>query len=395
MNEKMNFLQQNAPCYLYEEKLIKERCRALLDAMPEADFLYSVKANPFAPVLKTVAAQGFGADAASANEVLLAQRAGIPDEKIYYSAPGKTSRDIQKAWGKCTIIADSLSELDRLERCAAAKNDRIAVGVRVNPNFSMGGAAAVSGKFGIDEEQLITANLCFQHLKITGIHVHLCSQILDADMLCEYYRSCYLLAERMNELNGVEIRFINFGSGIGTVYDSAAEKPLALEKLGQALRELRAKNNGGLQARFILETGRFVVCSAGTYYTRIVDRKISCGKTYIVVQNAMNGFFRPAIAELLRQNVGSFPSNGQEPLYTCGGQSEFRIPGRDGNYETVDIVGNLCTALDVMARDIALPHADIGDILAVSNAGSYGCTLTPLLFSGQEQPKEFLWTEGE
>ena len=79
----MNFLQQNAPCYLYEEKLIKERCRALLDAMPEADFLYSVKANPFAPVLKTVAAQGFGADAASANEVLLAQRAGIPQEKSY------------------------------------------------------------------------------------------------------------------------------------------------------------------------------------------------------------------------------------------------------------------------------------------------------------------------
>ena len=395
MNEKMNFLQQNAPCYLYEEKLIKERCRALLDAMPEADFLYSVKANPFAPVLKTVAAQGFGADAASANEVLLAQRAGIPHEKIYYSAPGKTSRDIQKAWGKCTIIADSLSELDRLERCAAAKNERIAVGVRVNPNFSMGGAAAVPGKFGIDEEQLITANLCFQHLKITGIHVHLCSQILDADTLCEYYRGCYLLAERMNKLNGVEIRFINFGSGIGTVYDSAAEKPLALEKLGQALRELRAKNKGGLQARFILETGRFVVCSAGTYYTRIVDRKISCGKTYLVVQNAMNGFFRPAVAELLRQNVGKFPSSGQEPLYTCGGQSEFRIPGRDGNYETVDIVGNLCTALDVMARDIALPHADIGDILAVSNAGSYGCTLTPLLFSGQEQPKEFLWTEGE
>ena len=61
----------------------------------------------------------------------------------------------------------------------------------------------------------------------------------------------------------------------------------------------------------------------------------------------------------------------------------------------MDIVGNLCTALDVMARDITLPHADIGDILAVSNAGSYGYTLTPLLFSRQEQPKEFLWTEGE
>lgn len=389
----MRFLQQNAPCYLYEEALIKERCRALSEAMPEVDFLYSVKANPFMPVLKTIAAQGFGADAASANEVLLAQQAGIPGDRIYYSAPGKTLQDMQKVWGKCTIIADSLSELDRLEQCAAAKKEQAAVGIRVNPNFSMNDTAAVSSKFGIDEEQLKAANLCFPHLKITGIHVHLRSQILDADLLCGYYQNCYMLAERMSGLNGVDIQFINFGSGIGTVYDSADEKPLALEKIGRTLQTLSAKNRNDLRAKFILETGRFVVCNAGTYYTRIIDRKVSCGKTYLVVQNAMNGFLRPAIAELLRQNVGAFPGNGQEPLYTCGSQSEFRILGRDGDCETVDIVGNLCTALDVMARDITLSHAEIGDILAVSNAGSYGCTLTPLLFSGQEQPKEFLWTE--
>lgn len=389
----MKFLQQNAPCYLYEEALIKERCRALSEAMPEVDFLYSVKANPFMPVLKTIAAQGFGADAASANEVLLAQQAGIPGDRIYYSAPGKTLQDMQKVWGKCTIIADSLSELDRLEQCAAAKKEQAAVGIRVNPNFSMNDTAAVSSKFGIDEEQLKAANLCFPHLKIIGIHVHLRSQILDADLLCGYYQNCYMLAERMSGLNGVDIQFINFGSGIGTVYDSADEKPLALEKIGRTLQTLSAKNRNDLRAKFILETGRFVVCNAGTYYTRIIDRKVSCGKTYLVVQNAMNGFLRPAIAELLRQNVGAFPGNGQEPLYTCGSQSEFRILGRDGDCETVDIVGNLCTALDVMARDITLSHAEIGDILAVSNAGSYGCTLTPLLFSGQEQPKEFLWTE--
>ena len=109
----------------------------------------------------------------------------------------------------------------------------------------------------------------------------------------------------------------------------------------------------------------------------------------------MNGFLRPAIAELLRQNVGAFPSNGQEPLYTTGTQCEYRILNRTDTAEVVDIVGNLCTALDVIAKDVALPHAEIGDIVAISNAGSYGMTLTPLLFSSQEPPKEFLWTEGE
>lgn len=393
MNDKMKFLRENVPCYLYEENIIKKHCYALLDAIPEVDFLYSVKTNPFMPVLKTVAAQGFGADAASVKEVQMAGQAGISSDKIYYSAPGKTIQDLEKIWDKCTIIADSLSELHCLEQCGENKNEQVNIGVRVNPNFTMNGNSAVSSKFGIDEDQLVADALRFPHLKITGIHVHLRSQILDADMLCKYYHNCYMLAERINELPGVEIQFINFGSGIGTVYDAAKEKPLALKKLGQALQTLEVKNYNSLRAKFILETGRFVVCNAGTYYTRIVDRKISCGKTYLVVQNAMNGFMRPAIAELLRQNIGMFPKNGQEPLYTTGTQSEFCILGRNKNHETVDIVGNLCTALDVIAKDISLPHAEIGDILAVSNAGSYGYTLTPLLFSSQESPKEFLWIE--
>ena len=99
MKDKMCFVQQNAPCYLYEEALIKERCHALLAAMPEVDFLYSVKTNPFMPVLKTVAAQGLGADAASANEVLLAEQSGIPSDRIYYSAPGKTAKSILVSCG--------------------------------------------------------------------------------------------------------------------------------------------------------------------------------------------------------------------------------------------------------------------------------------------------------
>lgn len=391
MKDKMTWIQQNAPCYLYEKDSIIENCHALLDAIPDVQFLYSIKTNPFASLLKTIALQGFGADAASANEVWLAQKAGISSDKIYYSAPGKTMADIEKIWGQCAIIADSLSELQRLEKCAKHKNESVQVGVRINPNFSMTDSFPVSSKFGIDENQLMTTNLCFPHLKITGIHVHLRSQILDTDTLCRYYHNCYSLAERINQLAGVEIQWINFGSGMGTVYDASKEKPLPLHTLGHTWQALQAKNNNSLRAKFILETGRFVVCHAGTYYTRIVDRKISCGKTYLVVQNGMNGFMRPAIAELLRQNVGTFPPNGQEPFYTTAAQCQFRILGREENDETVDIVGNLCTALDVMAKDITLPHAEIGDILMVSNAGSYGCTLTPLLFSSQEPPKEILW----
>lgn len=389
--EKLIFIQQNAPCYLYDNQQIIEQCRILQSVMPEEIFLYSIKTNPFAPVVQSIAQQGFGADAASANEVLRAEQAGIPPELIFYSAPGKTEQDIEKAWGKCTIIADSFYELELLERYAANKNAHISIGVRVNPGFSIDSKEAVPSKFGIDETQLTASALSFPHLKISGIHIHLRSQILDTDLLCAYYRNCYTLAERINELPCVDISFINFGSGIGTVYDETSEKPLVLEKLGQTMRELHQRNSQCMNAKFILETGRFVVCSAGTYYTKIVDRKVSCGKIFLVVQNAMNGFMRPAIAELLRQNLGDFPVNGQEPLYTSKTQSAFHILEKDADFEKVEVVGNLCTSLDVMATDVILPHAEVGDILEVTNAGSYGCTLTPQLFSSQEPVIEFLW----
>lgn len=390
---KLSFLQENAPCYLYNRNRIIQQCQELQSAIPQAMFLYSIKTNPFALVVETIAAQGFGADAASANEVLRAARAGIAAEQIYYSAPGKTEQDIAKTIQKCILIADSVSELNRINQYCARQNISINVGVRVNPRFSMGSMDAASSKFGIDEELLEESCLIFEHLKITGIHVHLRSQVLDTEMLCDYYKRCFALAERMNRIPGVDISFINFGSGIGTVYDVETETPLALEKINQTLLKLHQSSEFGMHTKFILETGRFIVCQAGSYYTRIVDRKKSRGKTYLIVQNGLNGFLRPAIAELLRQNLGEFPTNGQEPLYTSGTQTKFHILGRDGQEETVDIVGNLCTSLDVMAKNITLPHAESGDILEVTNAGSYAFTLTPQLFGGQDAPKEYLWID--
>ena len=389
--EKLSFIQKNAPCYLYERRQITDNCQLLKAAMPGSTLLYSIKANPFLPVVKTIAAQGFGADAASANEVLLAHEAGIPAELIFYSAPGKTAQDIEITWGKCTVIADSFSELKLLEDSAAKRNEHIHVGLRVNPGFSMDGADALPSKFGIDEEQLTSSELNLPHLDFSGIHVHLRSQILNADTLCAYYKNCYRLAERISTALGSKISFINFGSGIGTVYDAVHEKKLDLEKIKNALQELQELNEQKLKAKFIFETGRFPVCNAGSYYTKVIDRKVSRGKTFLIVQNALNGFIRPSIAELLRQNVGAFPSGGQEPLYTSGTQCSFRILGNDSDLEKVDVVGNLCTSLDVLVKDIMLPHAEVGDILEVTNAGSYGYTLTPQLFSGHNPVKELLW----
>ena len=393
--EKIKILKKNAPCYVYDKTQIVARCRELKRVMPpEIKLLYSVKANPFVPVVKTIISEGFGADAASAGEVLLvADVCGLSHDRIFFSAPGKSEEDISEAWKKCVFIADSFSELKKLDSFAAKGGIRLAVGIRVNPTFSMDDNSAVSSKFGIDEELLIQNTMRFSHLEIAGIHTHLQSQILNVQKLSMYYQNCYALAERLQGVSGIGLRFINFGSGLGTVYDPEKDHAPELSILGQTMQELVLQNKKRLQAELYLETGRFLTCNAGTYYTCVVDRKESRGKTYLIVQNAMNGFLRPTVAELLRQNAGEFPQRGQEPLYTSGSACRISVVGRQGNTETVDVVGNLCTALDVMARGIRLPRAEIGDILAVSNAGSYGYSLSLQLFSTQKKPGQYLWEE--
>lgn len=225
------------------------------------------------------------------------------------------------------------------------------------------------------------------------IHIHIKSQILDYKTLGVYYHNCFRLAQQIGSLENAKIEFINFGSGIGTIYDTAQDQPVNLEKLADVVSKIVNENSAGLNAKLYIETGRFVVCNAGTYYTKIIDIKVSQGKKFLIVQNGLNGFMRPAIANLLQKNTGEIEIPGQEPLYTCRHEFALSVLNHAHSQERVTVVGNLCTALDILDEDVELNAAQIGDVIAVSNAGSYAYTLSPLLFSSHASPGEFLQAE--
>lgn len=151
---KQQFIKENAPCYIYDEKMINEQCQKLKAILSAFHFLYSIKTNPFDRVIQCIADQGFGADAASANEVLIAARNGIQPEQIFYSTPGKTEKDIALCYGKCIMIADSFTEIERMNAQAMHNDDVLKIGIRINPRFSMENGPGAASKFGIDEEQM-------------------------------------------------------------------------------------------------------------------------------------------------------------------------------------------------------------------------------------------------
>lgn len=383
--------------YLYDENQIIAYTGRLKQYFPNVEFLYSLKCNSNPLVVRSVFSQGLGADAASLGEVLIAGGAGLSKDKIYYSAPGKTLYDLEQAIGKSTVIADSIEEIKRIQAIAVKLDACIEIGVRINPDFSFCGSGGHPSKFGIDEKQLyeFLEESALKHVKITGIHVHLKSQELNAGVLAGYYENMIRLAQRFQLVNKCKLKYVNMGSGMGIPY-SETDEPIDMEFLGNTVsKHLEAFRSSNPDTKILIEVGRYAVGKSGMYITKVLDRKISYGKVYLILKNTLNGFARPSLAKLVcKYSPDDFPE-ASEPLFTC--RDAFAIttlPGHERPQEKVTLVGNLCTAADVIAEDIMMPRLTCGDVVIISNAGSYAAVLSPFQFSAQEKPAELFLTKG-
>lgn len=388
----LSLARTHAPCYIYEYEKLRAQAETLHTVFPDFDFLFSVKANPYPPVLKALHSFGIGADAASAQEVLLAEKCGMPRENIYFSAAGKSDRALLTAWDHGYIIADSLGEVERIGALAASKGETRAIGVRLNPDFSIDGGKGHASKFGIDETDLPRLKALLRTIPVTveGLHIHLKSQNLDADILGRYYQNCWELAKRVKEELACELKYVNFGGGVGIAYDLSVESPLDFARLRCYTDAIAAENAAGMNARLLIESGRFLTGQMGHYFLQVVDKKVSCGKTYVIVENCMNGLQKPAIAAMLRHAVGDGMLAPQEPMFTAEYAFPITAYGDGSRTETVDIVGNLCCAQDVLKENFTGPALSVGDLIEVGNAGSYACTLTAQRFSSHLPPSELL-----
>ena len=389
----------NRPFYLYDETVMARQADALLGGFPGFDFLYSVKTNPLPLIVKYVVSRGFGADAASPAEVETALAAGAKPANIYYSTPGKTRDDLERSLDKCLIIADSLNELAVLNQIAEERKIEVTAGLRLNPDFVMGGGAGAPNRFGVDEEIVLARTDFFRglkHLKINGLHIHLRSQVLDDAVLAGYYENIFELTLKLQAALNWNLEYLNFGGGLGIPYSTANDSPLNLTRLGSECSQMLAKYQDRLKVRRLIETGRFIIGQAGTYATEVVDIKESRGIKYLVVRNNINGFLRPSVAELL-VSAGADPAGRSlEPFFTARDAFDFNLigPADDAPQEKVTIVGNLCAATDVMVSNIMLPKAEIGHLVTVSKAGSYSYSLSPLIFSSHLPPAQ-LYLDGQ
>jgi diaminopimelate decarboxylase len=344
-------------------------CAALTGAYKELDralddfphrICYAVKANSNLAVLRAFAGLGSCFDIVSGGELFRLRSVGVRGERIVFSGVGKTREEIREAMRARILLfnVESEEELEVLASEAARAKRAAPAAIRVNPDIEAGGHPHIATghhrhKFGIDWTE--AQRLYLRHrdslwIEWRGISAHIGSQIAKAE---PFRRASERLAKYFAELRGqgIKLHFLDVGGGIGIRYTK--EKPLAFAEYARALRRsLRAvlRESG---AELLVEPGRSLVGNAGVLLTRVLYKKRSRGKTFVIVDAAMNDLIRPAL-------YGA--AHCITPVKRAAG----------ARMERVDIVGPVCESGDFFLHDWPMPEVEAGDLLAIWSAGAYG-----------------------
>jgi diaminopimelate decarboxylase len=372
------------PFYAHDRGLLRKRVAQLRAVLPAAVKLhYAMKANPMPAVVGLMAGLVDGIDVASAGELKVALDAGANPAEVSFAGPGKREAELRQAVASRVLInVESLREVTLLSEISQQLGLPARVAVRVNPDFELKGSGMKMGggpkQFGVDVEVVpeILQRIQAGGLVFEGFHLFAGSQNLRPESICEAQQKSYALALRLAELCPQPVRFLNLGGGFGIPY-FPGEQRLDLTSIADNLAALAERAKSELpEAHLVIELGRYFVGEAGVYVTRIIDRKVSRGQVFLVTDGGLNHHLSASgnFGQVVRKNY---------PV-TIGNKADA------AQREVVSVVGPLCTPLDLLADRMALPCADVGDLVVIFQSGAYGASASPQAFLGHPPCVEVL-----
>jgi diaminopimelate decarboxylase len=350
------------PAYVYSARFIRSQYATLdraLDGVPHR-LHYSVKANSNLAVLALLRSMGAGVDIVSGGELHRALRAGFTGRDVVFSGVGKTSPEMREALaaGVRLFNAESEGELERLNAVAASLGLVAPVALRVNPEVTVDTPHPYTRtgekgmKFGIPSDRaegVGYAAIAMRNIRLTGLDMHIGSQVAEVEPYLLGIQRLLELRERLAGA-GADIRTLDIGGGLAVPYQS--ESPMDVEAFASAI--VRLVGPTGLE--LLVEPGRFLVGNAGVLLTRVIDRKHSGGKEFIITDAGMNDLLRPSHYDAYHHI---------EPV---GDEPRTRI--------VADVVGPVCESGDFLALDRTIGDVRPGALMAVLSAGAYGFVMS-------------------
>lgn len=380
----------SSPLFIYSREILNQKMSELRRAMPASLAIhYAMKANSYKPVLEHMRDIVDGFDLASGGEMDLALAAGVKAENMSFAGPGKRDSELEKAIiAGVTLNVESPTEAERMIAIADRLGIKAKAALRVNPSFDLKGSGMKMGggakQFGMDEDLIAPTarKIIDSGNDWRGFHIYAGSQSLNADAIMETQAQTFDLAARLANEIGKKPPKINLGGGFGIPY-FPKEAPLDIAAIGKALDHQLSHLPAILSdTKFCIELGRYLVGEAGLYATKVVDKKISHGETFLVVDGGLHHQLAASgnFGTVIRRNYPIAVARAFKP---------------DGQYDEdkdslVSVVGCLCTPLDILGDKVLLPEIEVGEAIILFCAGAYGASASPVNFLGHGQAIEIL-----
>jgi diaminopimelate decarboxylase len=353
------------PFYCYSTATLDRHYRVLLQAFAglDATIYYAIKANSNQAVIATLARLGAGMDVVSEGELRRAREAGVPADRIIFAGVGKTRAEMAYALneGILAFNVESEAEIEVLSEVARELGRTARIALRVNPDVDAKTHAKIStgkaeNKFGVaydDARRLYSKAAKLQGLEVTGIHMHIGSQVTDL----QPFRDAFTLMRGLvGELraDGHKLEHLDLGGGLGVPYLSGNDIPPTPSEYAAVVRETL----GDLGLKIALEPGRMIVANAGILVSRVIYSKEGRDKTFAIVDAAMNDLVRPTLYE------------AEHEIWPVSEEAGRKAPIQQ------DVVGPVCETGDYLALDRTLPLLEAGDLIAFMTAGAYGAAMS-------------------
>ena len=377
------------PLYVTDENTLKANFRNYKSTFSSTttitDIYYAVKANGNLALLKILASEGAGADVFSPGELELTKLAGILAEKILFNGNSKSDDDLRTAVESgVRVSVDSVDELRALSAVATELGKEVEIAIRVNPDVSPDVHAKLAtglkeSKFGIPFHDVVP--VCEEAEKLpnvllAGLHCHIGSQILDISVFGEATEKMMALVERVYE-RGMKLKFVDLGGGLGIGYRQAEKATAPTPKdLAEVILPVFEKKMQelGISLKLVLEPGRSIV-GASTILLSRVNAVKRAYKNFVAIDAGFNLLIRPVMYDAYHEVVVANKVNEQaSELYT--------------------VVGSVCEAGDIMAKDRMLPKVERGDLVAILDTGAYGFSMSSQ-YNGRPRCAEVLVCDGK
>ena len=382
--EQLVAIAGSSPVYVYSRDELTARVKQLRAEMPgQLKLHYAIKANPMPAVVGHMAGLVDGLDVASGKEMLVAIGSGVSAENISFAGPAKSLSELKAATAAEVVInVESVLELERLYSIHDETGYRPNIAFRVNPDFELksSGMKMAGGpkQFGIDAEQMpdILSSLDLKKVNLKGFHIFSGSQNLKSESLMDAHYKTFELAEKLVALAPESVEHVNIGGGLGIPY-FPGEKELDIVPISENLRQLMTNRSTDFaKAAIVMELGRYLVGEAGYYICQVTDKKVSRDQVFLMTNGGLHHHLSNSgnFGQVIRKNYPVLIAN--------------KVSGEQ--LETVEIVGPLCTPLDIVGAKLQLPAATVGDYVAVMQSGAYGVSASPGDFLSHPYAKELL-----